>query len=105
MPMCGKIFTYAVKDNDRVINGKTDDRQDRGDHSKVNFPLKNREECEHHQNVVKHRDDSAGGIRPIVTKCNKEKYADTPEQRRCYRLVSELRSGDGSDRVGTYDLI
>ena len=104
-PVQAAVFAYPVKDDDGIVDGKADQRQQRGDHRQADLPLKDREESERHQHVVKNRDDRRRAIRPLKAKGDVHQDADEREQGDGNRLIAKLASGDGADRVRAQDFI
>ena len=100
-----QILTNTVKDNDRVVYRETDEGQQRCEHGKADFPLKQREESQCDQNVVKHCDDGTSGISPIVPKGDEQQDANKSEQCSNNSLIPQLSPRDRADRVGSNDLV
>src|SRR5688572_5036918 len=100
-----KILANSIKDNDRVVHRKTHESKKCGKNRQAYFPLKDREERERDQHVVKNSHDCAGSVCPIVSKCDEEKDPDHAEQGRDHGGVSELRSGNRADGIRSYYLV
>src|SRR5215213_7195886 len=100
-----QILTNTVKYDDRVVNRESHEGQQRGQNRQTDFPLKDRKERQRDQNIVKNGDHSTGGVRPIVSKRDKEQDADQSEEGCNNSLVTQLSSGHRAHRVGTDDLV
>ena len=54
---------------------------------------------------MEHRKYSTGSVRPVVTESDKKQNTDAAQKRRRNGLVAKLRTGDRTDRVGSYNFV
>ena len=54
-----EVLADAVEDDDRIVDGVTDDRQERRDERRVDLALRQREDCEHDEDIVDEREDGS----------------------------------------------
>ena len=70
------ILPNAIEDDDGIVYIETDQCQQRGNYSQINFNLKDLKETESHQDGVENSDHRGSAIRPFEPKCNKQQHAN-----------------------------
>ena len=90
-----KILTNPVEDHDRIVHREADDGQHGSHEWRVHLDVQqlaqDREDAEHHQHVVQHRDHRSGAEADWVRRVAESK-TDVEEDR-------ERGSRDGDDRL------
>ena len=71
----------------------------------TDFPLEDGKKRQRDQNVVENGDNRARRVCPVVAKSNKKQNPDQSEKRRDNGLVTKLRAGDRTDRIGSDDFV
>ena len=102
--MHAQVLADAVEDDDGVVDGEADEREQGGDDRQVDLELEDGEEAERDEHVVEDGDDGGSAVSPLEAEADVEQYAYKREQRHLHGLYAEGLAGDRADGVRADDL-
>ena len=82
------ILPDTIEHDDRVVDRKSDECQQRRDHVKTDLDLEDRKETERDKHVVKHRDHRRSAVGPLKSERDIDQDSDERSERYGDRFVS-----------------
>src|ERR1700674_4014094 len=99
------VFPYAVKNHDCIVDRKTDDSEQSGYHRQTNLPLKEGEEAECHQYIMKDCYHGSRTVGPLKPEGYIHEDAYQCRQSNRNRLIAKLSSSYRPNSIRSYDLV